>query len=116
MKHILCLFLILTLFVKSYGGDSVPVNSYHKYHFVYGIHNTNLIYLDKDRIQRRFEIVRYKSPLYVYRNEVRLSITQDVKFWIDYNDFALLTNAYQGRINKYHPKVSCTFRVKLPWK
>lgn len=60
-------------------------------------------------------VPHYNSPFYVYNNEFKVSVTKDIKFWVDYNDFTLITKVAEDKIQKYTPRISATLRFKLHW-
>ena len=113
------LFLFLLIFyfnnVCSHG-NKVPVERHlFGYNFIY-IKETNFNNkLDKNKLQLIFRNPQYNSPLYLYKDQLRLTVTPSIKFWIYYNDINFVQGVEDGKLKKYNLKIFGTFRFKLPW-
>lgn len=70
---------------------------------------------DRNRIELVYKLPHYESPIYFYKNQLRVSIAKGVKFWITYNDMALIQKAAENRMSKYKSSMAATFRIRIPW-
>ena len=116
MKNIF-LTIVLVLSLNVFAGKPQEIkltpSPYFSYELLHCSKNNSKI--EKERIELIYKIPHYITPFYVYKNQFRISVTEGVKFWVEYNDFMLLQDASENKTEKYKFRISGTFRFRLPW-
>ena len=116
MKHLFLITLLgLTVNIFASGGREIKQLPKHQVISHAFVHENRNYSFDKNRIELVYKTPHYNTPFYIYKNQFRISITEGVKFWIDYNDFTFLQKAAEDKASKYRARVSGTFRIRLPW-
>ena len=119
MKLFFLLFFYCTInfaFAGGFKNHNIPCARHmFSYHFVtVGRERLNNS-VNKEKTFLKFKNPEYNSPLYIYHDQLRISVSDNVKFWFFYNDVDFLNYSSKDNLKKYKLKVFGTFRFKIPW-